>query len=165
MGLALGFWLLAAATVASALAVVTLRDIFRAAIFLVLCFVGVAGVYILLSADFLAAVQILIYAGAIAVLIIFAIMLTRDPQQGNPPNRLRYSALLIAGLVLATLILVILNTPWSAQSQLTPEPTTAALASALFDKDKGFILPFEIASVLLLAAMIGAIVLAREDKG
>lgn len=158
-GLAISFWILAVISVASALAVVLVRDIFRAALFLVLCFVALAGIYITLQADFLAAVQILIYAGAIAILIIFAVMLTRDVARGNPSNPLRFSALVIAGLFLIALIYVMLNTPWKLSPEAPTQPTTAGIADALFTR---FLLPFELASVLLVAALIGAIVLARE---
>jgi len=139
--------------------VVLLRDLFRAALLLVLCFVAIAGVYITLHADFLAAVQVLIYAGAIAILLIFAIMLTREVQRGNPFNRLHLVALLFSGLLLAALVWVVLATDWQLSSLEPVEPTTAAIAESLFDT---YVLPFEVASVLLLAALIGAIVLARE---
>ena len=89
MGISIAFWILAVVGVMAALAVVLLRDVFRAALSLVLCFLTVAGIYITLSADFLAAVQILIYVGAISVLIILAIMLTREVQHGSPGNRLQ----------------------------------------------------------------------------
>lgn len=161
MGLALGFWLLAAATVASALAVVTLRDIFRAAIFLVLCFVGVAGVYILLSADFLAAVQVLIYVGAISVLIILAIMMTREIQQGSPGNKLQIPAFIVAVLFLGVLIYALTTTGWNISTTPPVAPTSVALALKLLGKG-GFVLPAEIAAVLLLSAILGAIVIARE---
>lgn len=83
------FWLLSVLTIGAALGVVLVKDLFRAALLLVLVFISVAGLFVLLSAEFLAVVQVLIYAGAIAVLIIFAVMLTRDVQRGNLPNRLR----------------------------------------------------------------------------
>ncbi len=163
MGVAIAFWVLAAVSVASALAVVITRDIFRAALFLVLCFLTIAGIYITLGADFLAAVQVLIYIGAISVLIIFAIMLTREAQRGSPSNRLRLPALAIGVLLLATLVFAVLVTPWNVVVPLPEaEPTTAGIAARLFDLEGGFVLPFEIVSVLLLAAAIGAIVLARD---
>ena len=88
VGIAIAFWILASLAVISSAAVVLLRDIFRASLFLILSFLAVAGIYIILQADFLAVAQVLIYVGAISVLLIFAIMLTRDTQQGNPSNRL-----------------------------------------------------------------------------
>lgn len=161
-GIAISFWVLAAVSIASALAVVLLRDIFRAALFLVLCFFTVAGVFVILSADFLAAAQVLIYVGAIAILIIFAIMLTREAQRGSPSGRLRLPALLVGLLFLATMVFVVVSTDWHAIMEIPDQPTTSALAHALFSAEEGFVLPFEIAAALLLAAIIGAIVLVRE---
>ena len=161
MGISIAFWILALVGVMAALAVVLLRDIFRAALSLVLCFLTVAGIYITLSADFLAAVQILIYVGAISVLIILAIMLTREVQHGSPSNRLQIPAFIVAVLFLGGVAFAMLNTPWPVSSVSPLEPTTPALAGLLFGEG-GFILPVEIAPVLLLAAIIGAIALVRE---
>lgn len=161
MGLDIAFWILAVVGILAALAVVLLRDIFRAALALVLCFLTVAGIYVTLSADFLAVVQVLIYIGAIAVLIILAIMLTRDVQQGSPSNRLRIPAFLVAILFLGVVGFAVLNTIWSVSTVSPLEPTTAALAIRLFGEG-GFILAVEISALLLLAAILGAIVLVRE---
>ena len=161
MGLDIAFWVLAVVGVAAALAVVLLRNVFRAALCLVLCFLTVAGIYVTLSADFLAAVQVLIYVGAIAVLIILAIMLTREVQQGSPSNRLRIPAFLAAILFLGVMSFAMVNTPWQIAGIAPQEPTTLALAEKLFGEG-GFILPLEIAPVLLLAAILGAIILVRE---
>ena len=161
MGLDIAFWVLAIIGIAAALAVVLLRDVFRAALSLILCFLTVAGIYVTLSADFLAAVQVLIYVGAISVLIILAIMLTREVQRGSPSGKLRIPAFVVAILFLGVVSFALINTPWQI-SQLPPlEPTTAALAAKLFGEG-GFILAVEIAAVLLLAAILGAIVLVRE---
>lgn len=162
IGLDIAFWILAVVSVGAALAVVLLRDVFRAALFLVLCFFTVAGIYVTLSADFLAGAQVLIYVGAIGVLIIFAIMLTRESRRGSPPGRLRLPALLIGLFFLITMLFVVLNTDWQVVAEIPTQPTTSAIAEALFNKVDGFILAFEIAAVLLLAAIIGAIVLVRE---
>jgi len=156
------FWVLAAVIVGAALAVVLQRNIFRAALFLVLCFFTVAGIYVVLSADFLAGAQVLIYVGAIGVLIIFAIMLTRETQRGSPSGRLRLPALLVGLLFLATMVFVIVSTDWHVVAEIPTEPTTSAIAQALFSGEEGFVLAFEIAAALLLAAIIGAIVLVRE---
>ena len=161
MGLEIAFWALAVVGIIAALAVVLLRDVFRAALSLVLCFLAVAGIYITLSADFLAAVQILIYVGAISVLIILAIMLTREVQRGSPANRLQIPAFIVALLFLGGVAFAVLNTPWQVSGAPPLEPTTSALAGLLFGKG-GFILPVEIAPLLLLAAILGAIVLVRE---
>ncbi len=162
MGLDIAFWALAVVSVGAALAVVLMRDIFRAALFLVLCFFTVAGIYITLSADFLAGAQVLIYVGAIGVLIIFAIMLTRESRRGSPSGRLRLPALLIGLLFLVTMVFVVVSTDWHVIAELPTEPTTTAIAQALFSGEDGFVLAFETAAALLLAAVIGAIVLVRE---
>lgn len=161
MGIVIAFWILAVVAILGALGVVLLRNVFRAALSLVLCFLAVAGLYATLSADFLAAVQVLIYVGAIAVLIILAIMLTRDVQRGSPGNRLQIPAFIVAVLFLGTVAFIVVNTPWQVAGVVPQEPTTAALAGKLFGEG-GFILPLEIASILLLAAILGAIVLVRE---
>ena len=161
MGLDIAFWVLAVIGVAAALTVVLLRDVFRAALSLVLCFLTVAGIYVTLSADFLAAVQVLIYVGGISVLIILAIMLTREVQQGSPANKLRYPAFLMAILFLVVVVFALTNTPWPVSTVPPLEPTTAALAGMLLGEG-GFILAVEIAASLLLAAILGAIVLVRE---
>jgi len=161
MGLDIAFWVLAVVGVTAALAVVLLRNVFRAALCLVLCFLTVAGIYVTLSADFLAAVQVLIYVGAIAVLIILAIMLTREVQQGSPSNRLRIPAFLVAILFLGVMSFAAVNTPWQIAGIAPQGPTTLALAEKLFGEG-GFILPLEIAPVLLLAAILGAIILVKE---
>jgi len=161
MGLEIAFWILAIIGIGAALAVVLLRDIFRAALCLVLCFLTIAGIYVTLSADFLAAVQILIYVGGISVLIILAIMLTREVQRGSLSNKLRIPAFVVAILFLGAVGFAMINTPWQLASVAPLEPTTPALAGKLFGEG-GFILPVEIAAVLLLAAILGAIVLVRE---
>ncbi|MFC1939107.1 NADH-quinone oxidoreductase subunit J [Chloroflexota bacterium] len=161
MALDIAFWVLAIVGIAAALIVVLLKDVFRAALSLVLCFLTVAGIYITLSADFLAAAQILIYVGGISILIILAIMLTRDVQQGSPANRLRIPAFIVAILFLGVVGFAIINTPWQVATVPPLAPTTSALAGKLLGKG-GFILPVEIGACLLLAAILGAIVLVRE---
>ena len=161
MGLVIAFWILAVIGILAALAVVLLRNVFRAALSLVLCFLSVAGIYITLSADFLAVVQVLVYVGAISVLIILAIMLTREVQRGSPSNKLRIPAFVVAILFLGAVGFALLNTQWQVSVVPPLEPTTSALAGKLFGEG-GFILPVEIAAVLLLAAILGAIVLVRE---
>ena len=161
MGLDIAFWILAVVGVAAALTVVLLRDVFRAALSLVLCFLTVAGIYVILSADFLGVVQVLVYIGGISVLIILAIMLTRDVQQGSPSNRLRIPALIVAVIFLGVMAFTLINTPWQISTAPPLTPTTSALANSLLGEG-GFILAVEIAATLLLAAILGAIVLVRE---
>ncbi len=161
MGLDIAFWILAVIGIAAAVTVVLLRNVFRAALSLVLCFLTVAGIYATLSADFLAAVQVLVYIGGISVLIILVIMLTREVQRGSPSNKLQFPAFLVAILFLMVVAFALINTPWQVSTLPPLEPTTAALAGKLLGEG-GFILSVEIAAFLLLAATLGAIVLVRE---
>jgi NADH-quinone oxidoreductase subunit J len=164
MGLAATFWIMAVIVIAAALAVVFLRNVFRAALALILCFIAVAGLYITLSADFLAAVQILVYVGAISVLIILAVMMTREVQRGSPRNKLEIPALIVAAVLLGLLVYSVTASPWNISPDSPLSPTTVPLAARLFG-EQGFVLPVEIAATLLLAAIVGAIVIAREkDK-
>jgi len=161
MALAITFWILAVVGILSALGVVLLRNVFRAALSLILCFLSVAGIYITLQADFLAAVQILIYIGAISILIILAIMLTRDVVHGSPANRLQVPALIVGILFFIAVIWATVNTQWPISTASPQAPTTAGIGEKLFGAN-GFILPVELVPVLLLAAIVGAIVLVRE---
>ncbi len=161
MGLEAAFWILAVIGVVAALAVVSLRNVFRAALSLIVCFLTVAGIYVTLSADFLAVAQVLIYVGAIAVLIILAIMLTREVHRGSPYGKLRIPALVVGILFLGVLSFAMISTQWQVSTVPPLEPTTSALAGMLFGEG-GFILAVEIVGILLLAAIIGAIVLVRE---
>jgi NADH-quinone oxidoreductase subunit J len=147
--------------VVAALGVVFIRNVFRAALTLILCFIAVAGLYVTLSADFLAAVQILVYVGAISVLIILAIMMTREVQRGSPVNKMEIPAAIVATVLLIILVYTVTNTPWKIAAEAPLSPTTVPLAARLFSEN-GFILPVEIGAVLLLAAIIGAIVITRE---
>ncbi len=161
MGLDIAFWIMAVVGIGAALCVVSLRNVFRAALSLILCFLAVAGIFITLSADFLAAVQVLVYVGAIAILIILGVMLTREVQRGSPSNRLRIPALIVAALFLGLVTFAMVNTPWQIASEAPLEPTTPALGAMLFGEG-GFILAVEIVPILLLVAILGAIVLVRE---
>jgi len=155
------FWILALVIVGAALAVVILRDVFRAALSLVLLFLTIAVIYITLYADFLAVVQVLIYVGAVSILIIVAIMLTRDVWHGNPSGKLRIPALVVSLLLLGTMVFTVISTKWETSGEPPMQPTTTAIGLSLFGGG-GFILPVEITAVLLLAAVLGAILLIRE---
>ncbi len=160
VGSVVSFWILAAITVGSALAVVAVRNLIHAVVFLILSFLGVAGLYITLSADFVAVTQVLIYAGAVSVLILFAIMLTPQAGRDNAETFLRLPALMLAGLVAFTIGAVSLETEWPIAERAGFEETASAIGEALLSK---YVLPFEIASVLLLVAMVGAIMLVRPE--
>ncbi len=157
-GIVIAFWILAIMTVANALMVVAARTLLHAVLFLVLSFIGMAGLFITLSADFVAAVQILVYVGAVAVLMVFAIMLTRE----NWNNEYALPALALAVLLGTALTFAALDTGWPTPPGALPAvpATAAAIGDALLDP---FVLPFEIASVVLVVAMVGAIALVREE--
>src|SRR6188768_2187845 len=110
---AVAFWALAIVTLGSALMVAVVRDLVHAVLFLILTFVGVAGLYITLSADFVAVVQILIYAGAISVLMLFAILLTPQSARDNAPVSYKAPISVIAGMVGAVIVFVALKTEWA----------------------------------------------------
>jgi NADH-quinone oxidoreductase subunit J len=156
------FYVLAAITLISALMVGMVRDLVHAVLFLILSFIGIAGLYITLSADFVAVVQVLIYAGAISVLMLFAILLTPRSGRDNAAVSYRAPISVIAGLVGATIIFVGLKTEWAKVDEDRFDTTAAAIGEALLDP---FVLPFEVASVVLLVAMIGAIILVRPSDG
>jgi NADH-quinone oxidoreductase subunit J len=155
------FWILAVITVVAALAVIFLRDVFRAALALILLFITIAGFYITLDADFLAVVQILVYVGAISILIIVGIMLTRDVWTGNPSGKFRIPAIIVGILLLGTLIFSIVNTNWIVSTAAPLEPTAEVIGKKLFGQG-GYLATVEITALLLLTAILGAIVLIRE---
>jgi len=150
-------------TLGSALLVVTRRNLFHAALFLILSFFGVAGLYVLLEAPFLAAMQLLIYVGGIAILIVFAIMVTRDIANPDIPgaNRQWWAAVLVSLALCGVLGWTVLNHDWGGIPGPVPERSIVILGATLVDP-KGMALPFEVASVLLLVALIGAVTIARE---
>jgi NADH-quinone oxidoreductase subunit J len=158
----IAFYVLAAVTLVSALMVGMVRDLVHAVLFLILSFIGVAGLYITLSADFVAVVQVLIYAGAISVLMLFAILLTPRSSRDNAPVSYGAPISVIAGLVGATIIFVGLKTEWAKVDENRFDTTAGAIGEALLDP---FVLPFEVASVVLTVAMIGAIILVRASEG
>lgn len=159
-GITVAFWVLAATTVGCALMVAFVRNLIHAVLFLALTFVGVAGIYIVLSADFVAVVQILIYAGAVGVLMTFAVMLTPASDRGNASTSFEYPAAILALLVMVIVIFVAYDTTWATHDGPGLTTTARALGEAFL---KPYVVPFEVASVLLMTAMVGAIVLSRED--
>jgi NADH-quinone oxidoreductase subunit J len=162
------FLIVAIVTLGGALMVVTARNLVHAALWLILSLFGVAVMFGLLSAPFFTVVQVVIYIGAISILMIFAIMLTRRSllDTSRQVNKGWWLAGLLS-LLLFTALVWMLST-WEGFRTLLPELTTdtdmvAALGAALVDP-QGYVLPFEVASVLLLAALIGAVVVAWERK-
>jgi len=162
------FIIVAAVTLGAGLMVVTSRNLVHSALWLVLSLFGVAVVFALLQAGFLAVVQVVIYIGAIAILMIFAIMLTRNVAAGDAPRFTENWAwgVTIALIMFASLVWILVN--WSGISTnlrpLSPRVDLVRdLGVALVSPD-GYVLAFELASVLLLAALIGAIVVAWDRK-
>jgi NADH-quinone oxidoreductase subunit J len=159
------FYVLASLAVVSAVMVITRRSAVHAALFLVLTFFCVAGIYVILSAEFLAAVQVLVYAGGIMVLFLFVIMLVPlEARQLRPPVRHVAGSLLLAGLLAASLISFFAaakgpETGDGIQPLASGGGNIETVGLLLYQR---YMLPFEIASVLLLVAMIGAVVLARK---
>ncbi len=170
------FYILAGVIVASAFLVVTVRNLFHCALALALTMFGVSGVYLYLGWEFLAAVQVLIYVGAVTVLIIFGIMLTRQVMDDHARvmNNQILVSLLAAGAVALVLFLVICHSDfqYSNHPALAATPTLTAptyadevssLAMGLLNPQNGFAFAFEFVSILLLSALIGAVVVARKD--
>ncbi len=157
------FLALSAVIVLGALGVVLLSNIVYSAFLLGGVFLAVAGLYLLLNASFVAAAQVLVYVGAVNVLILFAIMLVNKKEDLEPIAGLPIRRLLSGGVCLGLLALltrVVVTTPWISGPTPIGEDATARIGEHLFTD---YLLPFELASVLLLMAMIGAIVLARRD--
>jgi NADH-quinone oxidoreductase subunit J len=159
-GTVIAFWVLAGLTVGSALGVVVVRNLIHAVVFLVISFMGLAGLYVTLSADFIAIAQILIYVGAISILFLFAILLTPRGRRDNAEGLLRLPALALCLLVGAMLTYVALDTDWNVSDREGFNETAADIGELLLEK---YILPFEIASIMLLVAILGSIVLVRPE--
>jgi NADH-quinone oxidoreductase subunit J len=157
------FIILSAVALAGAVGVVTTRNLFRAALFLVLSFVGVAGLYVLLEVEILAMIQLLVYVGAISILIIFAIMLSRRMMspESKTQNEQWLWGLAAAVALFAILAVILWNVAWPTSQAAVPEDAISLLGQALVSPDL-YVLVFEAASVLLLVALVGAVVIARE---
>jgi NADH-quinone oxidoreductase subunit J len=158
----IAFGIIAAVMAFAAIRVVTTTNIFRAALHLVIVLAGVAANYILLASEFTAIVQVLVYIGAVVVLVLFAIMLTRAPigRTTDLDNDQRGVAAAVALLLLGVLVYV-LNDAFEAEKiDFAGPQTSGEVGDSIFQT---FVIPFEVVSVLLLAALVGAIVLARRD--
>jgi len=156
-------WILSAVMLGSGLLVVTMRDIIRCGLAMIVCFLALAGIYVLMGAPLLGAAQVIVYIGAISVLILFAIMLT---QTKDAPSRLVFQTqavpAAIAAVVVAILIaLAVAATEWGELTERV-RLATSRMSEVLFEQ---FVFPFEIVSVLLLAAVIGGVFLAKREPG
>jgi NADH-quinone oxidoreductase subunit J len=145
----------------AAIRLVTSQNVVHAALYLVATLASVGAIYLVIAAEFIAWVQVLIYVGAIVVLVLFSLMLTKAPIGRDAlDNQQRGLAAAVAIGVLAGLIFLIQDSFRHAKVQLRPVHTKA-IGVAIF---RNFVLPFEVVSVLLLAALIGAVVIARKDE-
>jgi NADH-quinone oxidoreductase subunit J len=157
------FWVVAAVTVAGALGVVLARNIVHSALFLILALMAVAGIFILMAAEFLAIVQVLIYGGAVTILVLFAMMLTRVrdlPAALDGPQR--PFAALAAGIFMGVSILSVVSTEWPGETEEINVISIEQIGNELFTT---WAVPFEIASLVLMVALLGAIILARGEEG
>jgi len=156
------FYLFAAITVLSAFFVVTNRNIVYSAFFLLFTFFGVAGIYVLLGADFVAIVQLIVYVGGILILLLFGVMLTNKIT--NVEIKIGtiniYPAVIGVGLLTGFLIAALINASWKTFPTEAPLPTTAALGTMLLQE---YTLVFELLGIILLVALIGAASIARRE--
>ncbi|MEW6653426.1 MAG: NADH-quinone oxidoreductase subunit J [Bacteroidota bacterium] len=158
------FYLFAVITLVSAWFVVTTRNVIYSAFFLLFTFFGVAGIYVLLAADFIAVVQIMVYVGGILILLLFGVMLTNkitnvDIKSGTA-NLL--SASLLTGVLMGALVSVMVFTDWKVEpAEIIPATTIKTLGTMLLTD---YVLFFELLGILLLIALIGAASIARREK-
>ena len=167
------FWLFAVIMVVAALLVVGLRNIVHSVLALIIVFAMAAGIYVLLNAEFIGIVQVLIYIGAVTILMLFTLMLTRigGHPRTNPTNRQWPIALVICALVGATIVFAELTSPRAIANMGTGSGQLPAgvsnvvrIGQLLYSPTSySYVLPFEIASLVLLVAIVGAIVIGRED--
>jgi NADH-quinone oxidoreductase subunit J len=159
------FYILAIVAIIASVGVVTVPNIVHAALFLILSLLGVAGFYILLANEFLALVQILIYAGTVGVLLLFGLMLTRGREQNLPSVSVGGqwpAGLLGSMLLLAVLLTAVLDVEWPRDVGEVTLVSVNTLGGALF---RDWLLPFELVSVVLTVALIGAVVIAHQEEG
>lgn len=154
------FYLLAILTVGSSAIVAFSRNVVHSAFALLGTLIGVAGIYVMLAADFIAIIQILLYVGGILVLTLFAVMLTQGIADVSISNRAvgRLPALVISAVAAGVMIFAVFNTPWHQSARIIVQPTTYGVGNAFLGT---YALPFELASIVLLAALIGAVVISR----
>jgi len=158
----IAFYTISVITLACAVGVVMFRELIYSALSMVACFMGVAAIYILLHAELVAAAQVLIYVGAISILVIFAIMLTRHPKGDFWLFFHRQSVWALPVIVIiATLLIALVAAAGFNSVDLGQNPSDEAIAELLFN-DYAF--PFELVSLVLLVAMVGAILLARKER-
>ncbi|HEV8338653.1 MAG TPA: NADH-quinone oxidoreductase subunit J [bacterium] len=162
MGELAAFIILSALTLIPAVVVVTSGNVVRAAMSLIPSFLGVTGLFVLLGAEFVAGIQILIYAGAIAVLILFVIMLTEGGTglAIRQLNEQRLPGIVVAGALTAGFVVLVVRTAWPLAAGALPASNVTAIGTAFLTD---FILAFEISSLVLLVSLVGALVIARKE--
>jgi NADH-quinone oxidoreductase subunit J len=158
----IAFWILAVAMVLAAIGVVRSQNVVHAALYLVVVLGGGAAQYILLAAEFVAWVQVLIYIGAVIILFLFGIMLTRAPMGGETDldNDQRWPAAVVSVFLLGVLATLLIDAFSDKKIMLTSPTRTEEISDLIF---KTYVVPFEVISILLLAALVGAVVIARRD--
>ena len=159
-GVCVAFWVLSVLTLASAGGVMASRNLIHAVLFLIVAFLGVSGFFVLLSADFLAMAQVIIYVGAISVLILFAIVLTPRAERDNSETVMVLPAIFLGVTLMAIMLFVLYDANWSVTAT-EPSLSAAVLGSSLLSV---WVLPFELASVLLTAALVGSLMLVRSQS-
>ena len=159
------FRVTAGVIVISAALVVTVRNLIHASLWLVITLFAVAAIYVQLEADFLAVVQVILYIGAISILIIFSVMLTRRVMADTGPQRIPQwpLAAVLALLVFGGLAYLLVQVPWPLAPNVDLSDTVLALGEAFVDPNR-YVIPFEVATVLLLVALVGSISLALPER-
>ncbi len=156
------FFILAAVAVGTGVGVVAQRNVTKSALFLLLNFCSLAGLYILLNAQFVALIQVIVYAGAVVVLFLFVVMLLGIDRIVEPPDARRYqwiAAALLGVLLLAGMVWAVVEAGPGSMPELVPSDNVREIGAALLT---GYMIPFELVSLVLLVAIIGAVVLAKK---
>ncbi len=155
------FYLISAAVLGAALGVVMANNVIHSALFLVASLLAVAGLYVILSAEFIALVQVMLYAGGVIVLMLFALMMTRGRDLPPALNGAQRPFAALAGVTLAAIIAAAaLGTNWPGVGEELAATPFVAIGESLFST---WAVPFEIASLVLLVALLGAIIIARQE--
>lgn len=160
-GVVSAFWVLSVVAVVSAVGIIVSRNLLHAVLWLILTLVALAGLFITLTADFVAVAQVLVYAGAVGVLLVFAIMLTPSSARTNAETRFFGPGLLVAAAFSVLLTYVALATDWPVAARDAFQTTAQEIGSLLVTR---YVLAFELASLVLIVAMVGALVLVRGGR-
>lgn len=159
------FFIFSVMAIAGAVYMLSFSKVVHMVVSIAFTFLSLAGLYVLLEAEFVAFVQVLIYAGAVSILMIFGIMMTKHTEEDKQPKRPLHNALLLVGILcfLGILVYAIQTATFPFPGQFNPgEDNTRAIGEQLFTR---YVIPFELVSVLLTVAFIGAIVLAKKEEG